>query len=186
MESVVPMDALLDAAEALIDFSIKDHALLVQNQRYHKFEKLFSNVLRRSSAKIQARSAALVTPLVLSLICDTCGEVIVNAKQGWMEWVTRIGDRDMTPHEMRICHHLPHSPLRDDHLNGCYQHWNASARGMMRKDNHLDVMLADDFYHIRLLLRDDGMDPIEWLNLFERLVAVTHGWKKTEVWDGYE
>jgi hypothetical protein len=63
-------------------------------------------------------------------ICDTCGEVIDGAENGFLEWIT--GD-DRKAHDFHIVHHYPVSPRRDKE-EGCYQHEHAQGR----RDSHLN------------------------------------------------
>jgi hypothetical protein len=42
-------------------------------------------------------------------ICDTCGEIIADPSQGYVEWLT---GEDRLAHGYRIVHHAPYSPIR--------------------------------------------------------------------------
>src|ERR1700752_2390817 len=54
-------------------------------------------------------------------ICDACGEIIREAKEGYVEWQQTDGKM----HSSRIVHHALHSPRRDG--GGCY--YRSSERG---------------------------------------------------------
>ena len=70
--------------------------------------------------------------------CDTCGEVINNAEEGWLEWIHDYRG-DGKHHSFRITHHSSYSPLNKDHQGeGCYKYGNTPGR----MDNHLDIFLG--------------------------------------------
>lgn len=64
--------------------------------------------------------------------CDTCGEVIQNPNEGWLEWIEPVGG---PASDFRICHHRPASPREE----GCYVHTNERYRS----DGHLHWWAGD-------------------------------------------
>ena len=47
--------------------------------------------------------------------CDTCGETIATAEDGWVEWITYRDENGRRARDFRLVHHRPASPRR----NGC-------------------------------------------------------------------
>jgi len=72
-------------------------------------------------------------------ICDTCGEIINQPKDGWIEWIS-TGGKDGETHSFRIVHHFTTSPFAKPNNNGCYQHSKLNGA----KDTHLDRFLNSD------------------------------------------
>ena len=83
----------------------------------------------------------MLTPLT-QFICDTCGELIKEPKEGWIEWIIEVnaktGKRET--HSFRIVHHFKYSPLAKEHNAGCYQHEHAKGR----QDLHLHHFIEDN------------------------------------------
>jgi hypothetical protein len=65
-------------------------------------------------------------------LCDRCGEVIRQPKDGYLEWIMD----DEGAHSFKIVHHAPKSPLKPD--GDCYHH----TRHHHRRDMHLDLYVG--------------------------------------------
>lgn len=55
-----------------------------------------------------------------SWICDTCGGLIKNINDGWVEWIHQTGNGNsgrLIRRDLRLVHHKPASPRRSAH--GC-------------------------------------------------------------------
>jgi hypothetical protein len=111
-------------------------------------------------------------------ICDTCGELIVSIKEGWVEWLC---ENDLSVHGFRICHHYMHSPIRESDMArgpSCYQYDDEPHRndlstddmtgssGMARMLSMLDVgPIADPDGEARCRVKDMR----NWTETFRRL-----------------
>lgn len=54
--------------------------------------------------------------------CDVCGEPIMRARDGWVEWLRVFGEenaRNPREYGLRLVHHLPASPRKEDVETGC-------------------------------------------------------------------
>jgi hypothetical protein len=49
-------------------------------------------------------------------ICDTCGEIIEKAEDGYVEWLSRSGSEKRSYYRLMLVHHSPKSPRE----RGCY------------------------------------------------------------------
>ena len=53
------------------------------------------------------------------LVCDTCGRVIANPEEGFVEWLCDDKDHSKA-YGFRIAHATKFSPLKKNHRHGCY------------------------------------------------------------------
>lgn len=78
--------------------------------------------------------------------CDSCGELIESARDGWLEWLTdddADGGQELHGRGMRIVHHVSSSPLGGN--NGCYYDEERARReGASVSDTHLDRFVGPD------------------------------------------
>jgi hypothetical protein len=90
----------------------------------------------------------MLTPLN-QFICDTCGEIINEPKEGWIEWISDIDEKNgkFIDHSFRIVHHFAHSPLAETKPDGCYQHQHALGRS----DSHLHQFISDEYKMAHIL-----------------------------------
>ena len=105
--------------------------------------------------------------------CDTCGEVIETARDGYLEWLHGGIDDLFTAHGFRIVHHSPRSPGQP-HGN-CYRYSNYPNR----QDLHLDAFVGADGLGTLLSLlapaqgddstRMKARDPNEAVEVIRRL-----------------
>lgn len=100
-------------------------------------------------------------------ICDTCGEVIENPEEGFVQWDT---NEDGQIIDFIIVHHKRASPRRHSR-NGCYKY---------DKDNHLNEFLGEKGVVRLHALIDPGpyhmreckvfvFDIRKWLDFYKRL-----------------
>src|SRR5262249_16835651 len=105
--------------------------------------------------------------------CDTCGEVIKEAKDGWLEW---LFDENHKAYDFHIVHHFTKSPLVEEGgRKSCYQHDGKSRVA----DNHLDQVLEDGLVrmlvfldpgpHVRDYKGPEVRNVREWVELTRRL-----------------
>jgi hypothetical protein len=117
--------------------------------------------------------AKAAKPKPAQWICDTCGEVIKCAKDGWLEW---FRDDESRRREFRICHHFRASPLRkgEERGDGCYRYSHKRGRG----DDHLEHFMGAEGLAYFLSFLDVGpvhgggqgvASPGEWAEIFRRL-----------------
>lgn len=86
-------------------------------------------------------------------MCDTCGEIIESADDGYLEWVR---DDENRAYDFRIVHRLSKSPRREHSAGGCYQHGSPYRR----QDASLDTFLGEDVLAHLLAFLDLGqIDP---------------------------
>ena len=74
-------------------------------------------------------------------ICDTCGERINTVEDGWVEWIVAgnsAGER--RGRNLRLVHHLPASPRRQEREYGCQIN---ERRECDRNEVLLDQSLSD-------------------------------------------
>lgn len=140
------------------------------------------------------RGLFLVTPSIISRvelrpgeqwICDTCGETILSAKEGWLEWLHTDDERELS-YGFRIVHHIIASPNNPNRCGrpglraeSCYK-YDGTGRD---RTAHLDHIVALDGIAFLLGLIDGGphFDGVykgprvknlrEWVELFRRLAV---------------
>lgn len=104
--------------------------------------------------------------------CDTCGQVIQSASEGWLEWLS--GPPHFVRHGFRIVHHFKHSPLAKEagteHSSegpSCYQY----ERKPGREDDHLGVFTGYDGLMVLLDMLQDRprANTDEWAEVVRRL-----------------
>ena len=130
-------------------------------------------------------------------ICDTCGEVIEKATDGWCEWLRTDQADGWKKYAFRIVHHAsasprnPHRPNRRQlRSESCYQYDARADKG----DCHLDRLVGPEGLPMLLAMVDVG--PIhdetysgpwvknlrEWTELVRRL-ALPHYEEARQYWD---
>ncbi len=80
-------------------------------------------------------------------VCDTCGQTIKEAHDGWVEWIiARDEEGNSRGRDMRIVHHYPASPLKDKGIPGCQfdQDFEYSKDGGIVLDLPLEDLLRPD------------------------------------------
>ena len=106
-----------------------------------------------------------------SWICDTCGEVIENPKDGWVEWITfEDSDRVRRYRDLRLVHHRPASPHKEG--GGCQfnQRYEFERDGGTVMDYHLPDLLGVDGLMMLLSMVAEEMFPLnEILEIIKRL-----------------
>lgn len=110
-------------------------------------------------------------------VCDTCGDVIEQPSDGWLEWVRN--DADGRVGGFRVVHHYKASPRRSPdpnvRTNGCYRDPRE-----LPLDLHLHHVLERGIVHVLSELdlgdvhdpngKHPGVTSIrEWANLMRRL-----------------
>lgn len=80
-------------------------------------------------------------------VCDTCGEVIRSAKEGWLEYLRDLGDATPRVHSFRIVHHAAYSPRRPADLPrgaraGLDERCSVHDKAAGRQDDHLERYLG--------------------------------------------
>ena len=123
-------------------------------------------------------------------ICDTCGQVIEAASEGWLEWLeSKDSSGTYKKHGFRIVHHQSYSPrnpnrpeLRPSNAASCYSYENHPG---LVADYHLDHIVGPHGLAVLLGMIDKGplieaafdgpgvMDLRDWVELVRRL-AVPH------------
>ncbi len=92
-------------------------------------------------------------------ICDTCGQPIENAGQGFLEWLERYDKQSKATinRGIHIVHHAIHSPNKESGRN-CYFERFAEFRkdGSTLSGGHLDTFLGDDGLTQLLAMLGDG------------------------------
>lgn len=91
----------------------------------------------------------MLKPLT-QFICDTCGEVINQPSEGWIEWLAWMNDAEnkFEAHSFKIVHHHAYSPLVNNTNNGCYQHDDAIAGCA----EHLHQFIDENYKTANLLM----------------------------------
>ncbi len=104
-------------------------------------------------------------------ICDTCGQEIIEASHGWVEWLRDVELVDSRPSKgLRLVHHFPASPLRGD--SRCQYNGDEEfhTRGWSIRDMDLPYFLGPDGL-MRLLsfLAEKDLPQDEVLEMIKRL-----------------
>jgi hypothetical protein len=97
-------------------------------------------------------------------ICDTCGELIAEAKDGWLEWQRKERpDGSYGRFAFRICHHLLASPRKKENPEGCYRN--------KQSHNHLREFLGPDGLtaFVGMIERGEIDDLKNWAEIVRRL-----------------
>ncbi|MCK5472212.1 hypothetical protein KAI54_03425 [Candidatus Gracilibacteria bacterium] len=68
-------------------------------------------------------------------ICDTCGEVINAASEGYVEWINEEVDGETQCRDFHIVHQKVFSPRKNEH--GCYQHGEELGRSDLPLENFM-------------------------------------------------
>jgi hypothetical protein len=110
-------------------------------------------------------------------ICDTCGEPILKAKDGVLEWLSgynKDGDESVKiARDIHLVHHLPASPRahKGDDI-GCY----FNEREEFKKDrltpswSHLDRFLdTDGLMELLEILQHEGLPKEDVIEMIKRL-----------------
>src|SRR5262245_6326029 len=94
--------------------------------------------------------------------CDTCGEPIEKASEGWLEWLVE-GEFGAT-NERRYGFHITHQPQ-------CHQYDDKDALPprARRQDNHLEYFVGERGLAQLLALAARGADRLEIVNVIARL-----------------
>jgi hypothetical protein len=99
-------------------------------------------------------------------LCDTCGQIIENVKDGWVEWITYYDEqRNHKGRDFRLVHHLPTSPLKGKTKNGCQFNGRfeyKKDKGMV-SDLPLSSFLGSDGLMYLLSKIAEGDIPLEQL-----------------------
>lgn len=107
----------------------------------------------------------------LGWTCDTCGQVINNVGDGWVEWV-EIMQPDGTFHgrDLRLVHHAPASP-RGPHVSCQFdrQAEFRNDRGTVRDEPLKDFVGADGLVPLLEMISDERLPTEEILTLIQRL-----------------
>jgi hypothetical protein len=101
-------------------------------------------------------------------VCDTCGEKIEKAADGFLEWISGSrtdanGKPRLFARDVRLVHHIGVSPLKNTSNDGCYR----NDRREMAKDGGITAQL-----NLQDALGEDGL--IELLGLVESEKGAEH------------
>lgn len=108
-------------------------------------------------------------------ICDSCSELIVEAKHGYLEWLT-LRDGVYRVRDFRIVHQPEHSPFRDKvrgRNSACNQHQGQPERSCVP----LDIVLGPDgMQYLLEIVQSVILNGVflkngfrSWLDAFRRL-----------------
>jgi hypothetical protein len=94
-------------------------------------------------------------------ICDTCGQRIKNAGEGWLEWLSRSdeGRRKIIARELHLVHHAMYSPFAKTEQD-CYfnEEQEVAKDGSTSSGSHLENFLDDDGLTELLAILGDGFE----------------------------
>jgi len=103
-------------------------------------------------------------------ICDTCGEKIENAKDGWVEWITVTDGDDKEGRDLRLVHHMPASPRKQP--PGC-QHDESSEfaedRGILSDMSLEDFLGPNGLMRFLVFIHKDELPKDDVLEMIKRL-----------------
>lgn len=105
--------------------------------------------------------------------CDTCGQKIKNAGEGWLEWIGRYDDlsESIINRDIHIVHHALYSPYKDTG-GDCF--FNKKVEFKRDKStpagSHLDTFLGNDgLTQLLEMLGDDFQPRDKLLEIIMRL-----------------
>lgn len=101
-------------------------------------------------------------------VCDTCGDIIKKAGDGWMEWIEIL--ENPKGRNLRLVHNKPSSPRKSEH--GCQfdGHYEWSKDKGQIHDCSLEASLGPDGLMLLLSLIAENRLPIqEVLEMIKRL-----------------
>jgi hypothetical protein len=126
----------------------------------------------------------LMRPLE-EFVCDTCGKIIKEPREGWLEWIYDTSTHKA--HSFRICHHQAFSPLSG--LEGCYRHGRIPGRSDMHLHHILENRMAQLLrfidvgkHHEPVFSGPHATDLREWSELARRL-TIPHYEQARLYWD---
>ena len=133
----------------------------------------------------------MLTPLT-QYFCDTCGQVINNPNEGWIEWLSEYNEETGKEENygFKIVHHLKYSPLANEHRKrGCYQYDNGAATWHLHQfieDNykmaHILGLLDIGPYHQKEYKGPTVKDMREYVEFVRRL-TIPHYEEARKYWD---
>ncbi|WPJ21704.1 hypothetical protein [Bacillus phage vB_BpuM-ZY1] len=107
----------------------------------------------------------------MSWTCDSCGQIIRNAQDGWVEWLVRMSPEggSLYAHSLRLVHHRPSSPSPV----GCqYNGQQVSAQNSnIIADQGLEFFTSYDGHMelLEMVSRQEFQNPEEVLEMIKRL-----------------
>ncbi len=106
-------------------------------------------------------------------ICDTCGQTIKNAREGWVQWRTpesKGAQQRSIGQDLQLVHHVPASPLptKRGQKFGCQFDYRDPKFGV--EDLDLESFLGPDgLMHLLSLIADEHVRTDDVLEMIKRL-----------------
>ncbi len=105
-------------------------------------------------------------------VCDTCGEIISRASEGYLEWIKLVADNGRKGRGIRIVHHAPFSPLKGQ--GGCQydEKYEMSQDGGFVADTALEKYTSEDGLTYLLSIMDSyDMPKKEMIQIIQRIIT---------------
>jgi hypothetical protein len=138
--------------------------------------KLYGTTLSRWKPDIPLSSLDqllrnIYTRATMSWTCDSCGEEIQTADQGYVEWFTRTdGQGHRIGRDLRLVHHAPASPRQPD--ANCYRdeaHERRQDGSAVRTYPLRQFLGHDGLMLLFSMLSEDEAPKVELLELAKRI-----------------
>jgi len=104
-------------------------------------------------------------------ICDTCGEPIEKASDGWVEWLMeRVDDDKWIGRGLRLVHHYPASARGSD--SRCQYHGEAEYKrnqSIVNDQSLEDFLGPDGLMQLLSFIADGKIPTVEVLEMIKRL-----------------
>ncbi|MBI5894168.1 MAG: hypothetical protein HZB79_11115 [Deltaproteobacteria bacterium] len=103
--------------------------------------------------------------------CDTCGDIIKKAEDGWMEWIEFEDIKGKQKgRNLRLVHHKPASPKKSEHgcqFNGDYEF--RKDRGVIHDLSLRDFLGPNSLMFLLSLVAENRLPIQEVLEMIKRL-----------------
>jgi hypothetical protein len=104
-------------------------------------------------------------------ICDTCGEAIVRAKDGWVQWLSKCESSKWSARDLQLVHHLPASPLGAKRPGCQFTEQAEFARDKMTVSdlNLTHFLTKDGLMDLLSMLVEGGLSQNDVIEMIKRL-----------------
>lgn len=104
-------------------------------------------------------------------ICDRCGQAIVRAQDGWVQWLSKHESGNWSGRDLQLVHHLPASPIGQKRPGCQFNEQAEFAKDKMTVgDLHLTHFLSKDgLMDLLSMLVEGGLPQNEVIEMIKRL-----------------
>lgn len=101
-------------------------------------------------------------------ICDTCGQPIEKAEDGWVEWISYVGDKQ--GRDLRLVHSFSASPKTDNtkcQFNESYEYNKDS--GMVSDNSLSEFVGSDGLMRLLVFISENELPTADVLAMIKRV-----------------